>query len=157
MYFGPAWLFITMACDISKSCDAVCLWLIHRLQQTGPLMAWHITSAREAWPIGDKRAWSLISDSSWPSPYQSSALLLAQLCHFNYIKPYSRNALQCAREHSLVREAMCFEYPSRIRPRLCFHIAVIWFNSLSMLSAANNSRFSSLRRDRVTLTYDSLT
>ncbi len=58
-------------------CDAVCLWLIHSRQA----LWWHITSAWEVWPVGDKRAQSLISDSSllsdWPSPHQSSALLSA--------------------------------------------------------------------------------
>lgn len=154
-------LLITIACDMSEGGQSVMLsasgLFIYCSRQA---LWWHITSAWEVWPVGDKRAWSLISDSSlrsdWPSPHQSSALLSAPAVIWTILSRTVCFAPQSAREHSFVREPMCFTYPFRIRARLCFHIAVIQFNSISTLSEANNSRFSSLRRDRVTLTYDSL-
>lgn len=75
-------------------CDAVCLWLIHRLQQTGPMMAHHFSLGSLAcrwqksmishiWQLS--ALWLTIS----PSIISSS---ISPSCHFNYIKPYSRNA-----------------------------------------------------------------
>ncbi len=75
-------LLITMAYDMSEGGQSVMLSASGLfIDRSRPALRWHITSAWEVWPVGDKRAQSLISDSSllsdWPSPHQSSALLSA--------------------------------------------------------------------------------
>lgn len=75
-------LLITVACDMSEGGQSVMLSASGLfIDCSRQALWWHITSAWEVWPVGDKRAWSLISDSSqrsdWPSPHQSSALLSA--------------------------------------------------------------------------------
>lgn len=74
--------------------DAVCLWLIHRLQQTDSMMAhhfilgslacrWQKSMISHIWQLSV--LWLTIS----PSIIRSSS---SPSCHLNYIKPYSRNA-----------------------------------------------------------------
>ncbi len=75
-------LLITMAYDMSEGGQSVMLSASGLfINRSRPALRWHITSAWEVWPVGDKRAQSLISDSSllsdWPSLHQSSALLSA--------------------------------------------------------------------------------
>lgn len=144
-------------------CMTGSLWFTD-CRQTGSLIAHTVSACWESWHICVRRPWSLTSDSPlnprWTFTHQSKAILSppAVICSISSHTVELRSFTVCQRTMVSSR-CMCSAYPLCIRPGRVFDITVTrrrGFNGITNLSEANNSRFSSLRRYRATLTYDSL-